>query len=114
MSANIWQSQLNAPKCGTYMPLKKIRMFEHMGMLGASGQCPNAWGIQTYGGCPDSPNIWGCQVNAPKCKSYMPLKKIRGVSTYGGVGVIRGHPNAWGGATDHYLNHQHTVLSRLQ
>ena len=54
-------------------------VFEHIGLLGASGWCPMLGGIQTYAGCPDAPNIWGCQVNAPKCKSYMPLKKIRGV-----------------------------------
>ena len=36
-------------------------------------------GIQTYGGCQDTPNIWGCQLNVPKCRTNMPLKKIRGV-----------------------------------
>ena len=46
---------------------------------------PNIWG------CQDAPNIWGCQLNAPKCKSYMPLKKIRDVETYGGVGGIQMH-----------------------
>ena len=37
MSPNICGHQLNAPKCRTYMPVKKIRVFEHIGLLGASG-----------------------------------------------------------------------------
>ena len=53
------------------------------------GGCPNAWGIQTYGGVKKPPNIWGCQPNAPRCRTYMPLKKIRGVWTYRGVEMDR-------------------------
>ena len=37
MPPNIWGHQLNAPKCRTYMPLKKIRVFEHIGVLGHQG-----------------------------------------------------------------------------
>ena len=145
MPPNIWECQLNAPKCKTYMPLKRIRgfwtyggvemdrealgtykgVFEHMG-FGASGWCPNAWEHPNTWGCPDAPKHMGCQLNAPKCKSYMPLKKIRGVWTYGGVemdraalGTYKGvfehmgvlgtsgwHPNAWGAS-------QHIVSYRL-
>ena len=47
--------------------------------VGASGWCPDAWGIQTYQGCPDAPKHMGVSSQCPKCKSYMPLKKIRGV-----------------------------------
>ena len=82
-------------KCKSYMPLKKIRGVWTYGVLGASGWCPNAWGHPNIWGCPDALNIWGCQVNAPKCKSYMPLKKIRGVWTYGGVGGIQMHGGVW-------------------
>ena len=57
------------------------------------------WGIRVVSKCMGTskhmgvsrcPKHMGGQVNAPKCKSYMPLKKIRGVGTYGGVGGIRG------------------------
>ena len=54
-------------------------VFEHIGCWGHQDSVQMHGGIQTYGGYLDAPNIWGCQVNAPKYKSYMPLKKIRGV-----------------------------------
>ena len=55
-------------------------VFEHMRVSGASGtsggvKCmghPNIWG------CQDAPKHMGCQLNAPKCRTYMLLKKIRG------------------------------------
>ena len=46
------------------------------------------WGIRGHQGGLNAcayPNIWGCQLNVPKCITYMPLKKIGGVWTYGGV-----------------------------
>ena len=62
---------------GTYKGL-----FEYMGVLryqGTSGGVQMHGGIQTYGGINMPPNIWGCQLNAPKYRTYMPLKKIKGV-----------------------------------
>ena len=47
-------------------------VFEHMGVLGASG---TSRGVQMHG----ASKHMGCQLNAHKCKTYMPLKKIRGV-----------------------------------
>ena len=41
MPPNIWGHQFNAPKCKTYMPLKTIRVFEHMGVLGHQGTSGN-------------------------------------------------------------------------
>ena len=79
MPPNIWGCQLNSPKCRTYMLLKKLGCLKHMGVLGHQGSVQMHGGIQTYGGCPDASNIWGCQVDAPKCKSYMLLKKISSV-----------------------------------
>ena len=51
-------------------------------------------------------NIWGCQLNAPKYRTYMPLKKIRGVEhmgcwghqdgvqMHGGTQTYGGYPDA--------------------
>ena len=79
MPPNIWGCQLNAPKCRTYLPLKKIRVFEHMGMLGHQGSVQMHGGIQTHG-CVQMPQTYGgVKSMPPMCKSYMPLKKIRGV-----------------------------------
>ena len=114
----IWGCQVNAPKCKSYMPLKKIGVFEHMGVLRWTGQhwghtrgCLNVWGcwghqgsVQVHGASKHmgvvqmAPNIWGVKSMPTKCKSYMPLKKIRGVWTYGVLGAsggiqMQGHPN---------------------
>ena len=96
---NIWEMHREA--LGTYKGV-----FKHMGVLGHQGISGNAQmhgGIQTYGGVQMPPNILGCQLNAPKCRTYMPLKKIRGVWTYGGVemdrealGIYKGVLNIWG------------------
>ena len=59
--------------------LKKLGVFEHMGVLGYQGGVQMHGGIQTYGGCQDAPKHMGCQLDAPKCRTYMPLKKNRGV-----------------------------------
>ena len=53
--------------------------FEQNGCLGHQDGVQMHGGIQSYWGYPEAPNIWGCQVIAPKGKSYMPLKKNRGV-----------------------------------
>ena len=60
------------------------------GGVWASGDlrgCLNAWGHPNIWGCWDALKHMGCQLNAPKCRTYLPLKKIR-VWTYGGVGGI--------------------------
>ena len=66
-----------------------------MGVLGHQGGVQMHGGIKTWGvsRCPQTTG--GVKSMPPKCKSYRPLKKIRGVWTYGGVRGIRGHPNAW-------------------
>ena len=43
-------------------------VFEHMGVLGHQGTSGGAEYMR-------HPNIWGCQLNAPKCRTYMPLKE---------------------------------------
>ena len=60
---NIWEMHREA--LGTYKGV-----FEHMGVLGHQGTSGGAEYMR-------HPNIWGCQLNAPKCRTYMPLKKIR-------------------------------------
>ena len=54
-------------------------VFEHMGCWGIRVVSKLMGASKHKGGCPDCPKHKECQVNAPKCKTYMPLKKIRGV-----------------------------------
>ena len=57
-------------------------VFEHLGCWGHQGTLGGVQmhgGIQTYGCVKMPPNIWGCQLSAPKCRIYMPPKNIRGV-----------------------------------
>ena len=63
--------------CNTYVPLKYIRGVWTYGGVGASGGIWMYGGIKTYWGCPDAPNIGGVNSVSPKCKTYIPLKKIR-------------------------------------
>ena len=70
-------------------------VFKHMGVLGHQGGVQMHGGIQTYGGVQMPPNIWGVKSMPPKCKSYMPPKKIRVFEHMGMLGASGGHPNAW-------------------
>ena len=79
MPPNMWGHQLNAQKCRTYTSLRKIRVFEHMGVLGHQGSVQMHGGIQTYGGVQMPQTYGGVKLMPTKCKSYMLLKKIRGV-----------------------------------
>ena len=86
---NIWE--MHREVLGTYKGV-----IEYMGVLGASGDirsCPNAWGHPNIWGCQDAPKHRGCQLNTPKCRTYMPLKKL-GVFEH--MGVLRWTGKHWG------------------
>ena len=69
---NIWEMHREA--LGIYKAV-----FEHMGMLGHQG-VSECMGHPNIGGCPDTPKHMGTvNTMSPKCKTYMPIKKIRGV-----------------------------------
>ena len=66
-----------------------LNIWECWGHQGTSGVSECMGASKHMGSVKMPPNIWGCQLNVPKCKTYMPLKKIRGVWTYGGVEMHR-------------------------
>ena len=53
-------------------------VFEHMGVLEIRG-CLNAWGHPNILGVSRCPKHMGVSTQCPKCRTYMPLKKISSV-----------------------------------
>ena len=99
MPPNIWGSTQCPQVCRTYMTLKKIRGVSTYWGCWGNRVVSKCMGASKHMGVSRCPQIWGVKSMPPKCKSYRPLKKIRGVQTYGvlgasgGIQMHGGHPN---------------------